>query len=167
VDDERLLGVITELHAANHYAYGSRRMWKALLRAGERVGRSSVSSTGLLERGFDLVSGGTDNNLIPVDLTSKDVPGKLAAQVLDRARITTYYNTFPFDSRKPFDPSGIRLGTPAVTTRGMTESEMKPIARWIDEGVEAAKREDKATINRIAAEVSEFAAAFPIPAVLA
>jgi glycine hydroxymethyltransferase len=119
------------------------------------------------ERGFDLVSGGTDNHLILVELTSKDVPGKLAAQVLDRARITTNYNTFPFDPRKPFDPSGIRLGTPAVTTRGMTESEMKPIARWIDEGVEAAKREDEATINRIAAEVSEFAAAFPIPAVLA
>ena len=116
--------------------------------------------------GFDLVSGGTDNHLILVDLTSKDVPGKLAAQALDRAHITTNYNTVPFDPRKPFDPSGIRLGTPAVTTRGMTASEMDPIARWIDEGVEAAKREDEATIDRIAAEVSEFAAAFPIPGVL-
>jgi glycine hydroxymethyltransferase len=127
------------------------------------VANAKALATGLLERGFDLVSGGTDNHLILVDLTSKDVPGKLAAQALDRAHITTNYNTVPFDPRKPFDPSGIRLGTPAVTTRGMTTTEMEPIARWIDEGVEAAKREDEATIGRIAAEVSEFAAAFPIP----
>jgi glycine hydroxymethyltransferase len=131
------------------------------------VANARALATGLLERGFDLVSGGTDNHLILVDLASKDVPGKLAAQVLDRARITTNYNTVPFDPRRPFDPSGIRLGTPAVTTRGMTESEMEPIARWIDEGVEAAKRQDEATIDRIAAEVTEFAAAFPIPGVLA
>jgi glycine hydroxymethyltransferase len=131
------------------------------------VANAKALATGLLERGFDLVSGGTDNHLILVDLTSKGVPGKLAAQALDRAHITTNYNTVPFDPRKPFDPSGIRLGTPAVTTRGMTESEMEPIARWIDEGVQAAKREDEATIDRIAADVSEFAAAFPIPGVLA
>jgi glycine hydroxymethyltransferase len=127
------------------------------------VANSKALATGLLERGFDLVSGGTDNHLVLVDLTSKGVPGKLAAQALDRAHITTNYNTVPFDPRKPFDPSGIRLGTPAVTTRGMTATEMEPIARWIDEGVEAAKREDEATIERIASEVSEFAAAFPIP----
>jgi glycine hydroxymethyltransferase len=130
------------------------------------VANAKALATGLLERGFDLVSGGTDNHLILVDLTSKGIPGKLAAHALDRAHITTNYNTVPFDPRRPFDPSGIRLGTPAVTTRGMTPDEMDPIARWIDEGVEAAKREDEATINRIAAEVSEFAAAFPIPGVL-
>jgi glycine hydroxymethyltransferase len=130
------------------------------------VANAKALATGLLERGFDLVSGGTDNHLILVDLTSKDVPGKLAAKALDRAHITSNYNTVPFDPRKPFDPSGIRLGTPAVTTRGMSASDMDPIARWIDEGVEAAKREDEVTINRIATEVSEFAAAFPIPGVL-
>jgi glycine hydroxymethyltransferase len=117
----------------------------------------------LLERGFDLVSGGTDNHLLLVDLTSKGVTGKVAAQVLDRARITLNYNTVPFDPRKPFDPSGIRLGTPAVTTRGMTETEMEMIARWIDEGVDAAGRGDEGTIERIAAEVRELTAAFPIP----
>jgi len=130
------------------------------------VANAKALATGLLERGFDLVSGGTDNHLVLVDLTSKDVPGKLAAKALDRAHITTNYNTVPFDPRKPFDPSGIRLGTPAVTTRGMSASDMDPIARWIDEGVEAAKREDEVTINRVATEVSEFAAAFPIPGVL-
>jgi len=117
----------------------------------------------LLERGFDLVSGGTDNHLILVDLSSKDVPGKLAAQALDRACITTNYNTVPFDPRSPFDPSGIRLGTPAVTTRGMTAVDMEPIARWLEEGVQAAKREDEPTIERIAREVREFAAGFPLP----
>src|SRR3989440_4150243 len=131
------------------------------------VVRNAKSLAGaLLERGFDLVSGGTDNHLILIDLTNKGITGKRAAQSLDRAHITTNYNTVPFDPRKPFDPSGIRLGTPAVTTRGMSASDMDPIARWIDEGVEAAKREDEVTINRIATEVSEFAAAFPIPGVL-
>lgn len=117
----------------------------------------------LLERGFDLVSGGTDNHLILVDLTSKNVPGKLAAQALDRARVTVNYNTVPFDPRKPFDPSGIRLGTPAVTTRGMKQPEMEAIACWLDEGVEAAARGDEATIERIAGEVRELTSAFPIP----
>ena len=117
----------------------------------------------LLGRGFDLVSGGTDNHLLLVDLTSKGVTGKIAAKALDRARITLNYNTVPFDPRKPFDPSGVRLGTPAVTTRGMAENEMRLIARWIDEVVGAAGREDEATIERIAAEVRELAAAFPIP----
>jgi glycine hydroxymethyltransferase len=127
------------------------------------VENAKTLATGLLERGFDLVSGGTDNHLLLVDLTSKGVTGKVAAQGLDRARITLNYNTVPFDPRKPFDPSGIRLGTPAATTRGMGPSEMEAIARWIDEGVDAAGREDEATIGRIAGEVRELCAAFPIP----
>jgi glycine hydroxymethyltransferase len=127
------------------------------------VENAKALANGLLEHGFDLVSGGTDNHLLLVDLTSKGVPGKVAAQALDRAKITVNYNTVPFDPRKPFDPSGMRLGTPAVTTRGMTPSEMKLIARWIDEGVDAAGREDEATIARIADEVNELTATFPIP----
>ncbi len=127
------------------------------------VDNAKALAAGLLERGFELVSGGTDNHLLLVDLTSKGVTGKVAAQTLDRARITVNYNTVPFDPRKPFDPSGIRLGTPAVTTRGMTETEMESIARWTDEGVDAARDGDEATIERIAAEVRELTAAFPIP----
>jgi glycine hydroxymethyltransferase len=127
------------------------------------VANAKALAAALLERGFDLVSGGTDNHLILVDLTNKGVPGKLAAQALDRARITTNYNTVPFDPRKPFDPSGIRIGTPAVTTRGIGENEMDRIARWIDEGIDASKREDEATVERIAEEVRELALEFPIP----
>jgi glycine hydroxymethyltransferase len=117
----------------------------------------------LVSRGFELVSGGTDNHLILVDLTSKDVPGKVASQALDRAAITTNYNTVPFDPRKPFDPSGIRLGSPAATTRGMKEGEMRQIGAWIDEGVDASKRGDEATLERIAGEVRELLVDFPIP----
>ena len=131
--------------------------------AAQIVTNAKVLAEALVERGFDLVSGGTDNHLILIDLTSKDVPGKVAAKALDRARLTLNYNTVPFDQRKPFDPSGIRLGTPAATTRGMKAPEMLEIARWIDEGVEAAKREDESVIERIAAEVLELTAAFPIP----
>jgi glycine hydroxymethyltransferase len=127
------------------------------------VANARALAAALSERGFDLVSGGTDNHLILVDLRSKDVPGKPAAQALDRARITTNYNMVPFDPRKPFDPSGIRIGTPAVTTRGMKEPEMETIAGWIDAGVDAARREDGEALARLAADVRELALQFPIP----
>jgi glycine hydroxymethyltransferase len=127
------------------------------------VANAKALAAALSERGFDLVSGGTDNHLILVDLRSKDVPGKPAAQALDRARITTNYNMVPFDPRKPFDPSGIRIGTPAVTTRGMKEPEMETIAGWIGAGVDAAKREDDEALDRLATEVRELALQFPIP----
>ena len=131
--------------------------------AEQTVTNAKALAEALIERGFDLVSGGTDNHLILIDLTTKSVGGKAAAQALDRARITTNYNTVPFDPRKPFDPSGIRIGTPAVTTRGMRASEMARIAAWIDEGVDAARRQDEVTIARIADEVRELALGFPIP----
>jgi len=133
--------------------------------AAQTVANAKALADGMSERGFDLISGGTDNHLILVDLTSKRVPGKRAAQVLDRAGITTNYNTVPFDPRKPFDPSGVRLGTPAVTTRGMGRAEMELIAGWIDDGVQAARRDDKVAIERIAEQVREVAVAFPIPGV--
>jgi glycine hydroxymethyltransferase len=117
----------------------------------------------LAARGFDLVSGGTDNHLILVDLTSKNLPGKRAAKALDKAGLVLNYNTVPFDPRKPFDPSGIRLGTPAVTSRGMKQAEMKQIARWIDEGVAAAARDDEAALARIFGEVRETTVKFPAP----
>ena len=116
----------------------------------------------LMARGFDLVSGGTDNHLILMDLTSKGIAGKPAAKAMDRAGLETNYNTVPFDPRKPFDPSGIRLGTPALTTRGLREQHMPQIAAWIDEAVSAAIKDDEPTIERIAAEVRELLSGFPM-----
>jgi glycine hydroxymethyltransferase len=127
------------------------------------VANAKALAESLIERGFDLVSGGTDNHLILVDLTGKEIGGKPAAQALDRAGIELNYNTVPYDPRKPCDPSGIRLGTPAVTTRGMSTEDMSRIAAWIDAAVEAAKREDDDALDAIAAEVREFTSAFPIP----
>ncbi len=127
------------------------------------VANGKALAAALVERGFDLVSGGTDNHLVLIDLTAKDVPGKVAAQALDRAGLTLNYNMVPFDPRKPFDPSGVRLGTPAVTTRGMAEPEMESIARWIDEGVDAARSGSEHEIERVGQEVRELAAGFPIP----
>ena len=127
------------------------------------VDNARALAEALLERGFDLVSGGTDNHLILVDLTNKEIGGKPAAQALDRAGIELNYNTVPYDTRKPFDPSGVRLGTPGITTRGMTTEHMEPIAAWMDRAVEAAKREDEGEIEAIAAEVREFTSAFPTP----
>jgi glycine hydroxymethyltransferase len=128
------------------------------------VANAHALADALLERGFDLVSGGTDNHLLLVDLTGKGVGGRPAAEALERAGIVCNYNAIPFDPRKPLDPSGIRLGTPAVTTRGMGPDQMGDLARWIDEGVEAAKREHEPTLDRIRAEVLELARAFPPPA---
>jgi glycine hydroxymethyltransferase len=113
----------------------------------------------LLERGFDLVSGGTDNHLILIDLTSKGVSGRPAAQALDRAGIVANRNAIPFDPRKPMDPSGLRIGTPAITTRGMGPDEMRAIAGWIDEGITG----DEATLARIRGEVLELTRGFPVP----
>jgi len=109
------------------------------------------------------VSGGTDNHLILVDLTNKGVPGKQAAKALDRAGIELNYNTVPFDPRKPFDPSGIRLGTAAVTTRGMTTDDMERIASWMQAVVDASAQADEETVEKVGAEVRAFAASFPMP----
>jgi glycine hydroxymethyltransferase len=131
------------------------------------VANARALAEALLARGFDLISGGTDNHLILIDLTGKGVPGKPAAKALDRAGIETNYNTVPFDPRKPFDPSGLRIGTPAVTSRGMGAAEMRTIAGWIGEVVEAARGEDEATIKRIADQVHELCGGFPAPGVSA
>jgi glycine hydroxymethyltransferase len=127
------------------------------------VANARALATGLLERGFDLVSGGTDNHLILSDLTSKGVSGKVAARALDRAGIVCNYNSVPFDPRKPFDPSGIRLGTPALTSRGMTESDMGQVAGWIAEVVD--RHEDEQVAARVRGQVLELCRAHPAPGI--
>jgi glycine hydroxymethyltransferase len=126
------------------------------------VANAKALADALVARDFDLVSGGTDNHLILADLTSKGIGGKPAAKAMDRAGLEANYNTVPFDPRKPFDPSGIRLGTPAITTRGLREEHMPQIAAWIDEAISAALKDDEQAIERIAVEVRELLAAFPM-----
>jgi glycine hydroxymethyltransferase len=132
--------------------------------ANQIVANARALAAALVERGFSVITGGTDNHLILVDLTSKNVSGKIAAKALDAASIELNYNSVPFDPRKPFDPSGIRLGTPAVTSRGMKEAEMKQIAAWMDRVVSAPQ--DTAVQKQIAGEVRELCAKFPAPGIL-
>jgi glycine hydroxymethyltransferase len=127
------------------------------------VANAKALAEALTERGFDLVSGGTDNHLLLVDLTNKQIAGKPAAQALDRAGIELNYNTVPFDPRKPFDPSGIRLGTSAITTRGLSPEHQPQIAEWIDRTVTAAAADDEPAIEAIAAEIREHLTGYPIP----
>jgi glycine hydroxymethyltransferase len=117
----------------------------------------------LSTNGFRLITGGTDNHLILMDLTPKGVTGKVAAKALDRAGIVCNYNSIPFDPRKPFNPSGVRLGTPAITSRGMGKDEMVRLADWMDEVVRAP--EDEAVITRVAGEVKELCQSFPPPGI--
>ncbi|SHN42169.1 serine hydroxymethyltransferase [Cryptosporangium aurantiacum] len=126
------------------------------------VANAKALAEALLERGFDLVSGGTDNHLILADLSPKGIGGKPAAKALDRAGIELNYNTVPFDPRKPFDPSGIRIGTAAVTTRGLTTAEMPLIADFIDRAV--AAEGDEPALDAIATEVRTLLGSFPVPA---
>jgi len=127
------------------------------------VANGQALAAALLDRGYALVSGGTDNHLILIDLTPQGIAGKPAARALDRAGIEVNYNTVPFDPRRPFDPSGIRIGTPAITTRGLSESHMPQIAAWMDEAITAAAKDDDPVIERIAGEVRELLAGFPMP----
>lgn len=127
----------------------------------QMVRNAKALAAGLLERGFDLVSGGTDNHLLLIDLTDKKVIGKKAAQALDRAGIIGNYNTVPFDPRKPFSPSGLRLGTPSITSRGMKEADMAAIAGWIDEVI--AHVDDETVAARVRGEVRDFCRGFPAP----
>ena len=115
----------------------------------------------LLENNFDLVSGGTDNHLMLVDLRPKKLTGKVAEEALGKAGITVNKNTIPFETRSPFQASGIRLGTPAVTTRGMKESEMAAIADMISEVLLDLKNTDN--IAEVRQRVRELTARFPLP----
>ncbi|HEX9542173.1 MAG TPA: serine hydroxymethyltransferase [Streptosporangiaceae bacterium] len=126
------------------------------------VANGKALAEALSARGYQLVSGGTDNHLILMDLTPQGIAGKPAAKALDRAGIELNYNTVPFDPRKPFDPSGVRLGTPAITTRGLREEHMPQIAAWMDDAITAAVKDDEPAIERIAGEVRDMLAAFPM-----
>ena len=126
------------------------------------VENAKALAEALASGGVRLVSGGTDNHLMLVDVTPLGIGGKLAEQVLDRCGITCNKNMIPFDERKPMDPSGIRLGTPALTTRGLGTPEMKQVAAWILKVLKNPESEQVISTTR--SEVTELAEQFPVPA---
>lgn len=115
----------------------------------------------LTEKGYELVTGGTDNHLLLVDMTNKGIIGADAEKALGFAGITVNKNTVPFDPRPPFSPSGIRMGTPALTTRGLKEAQMDQVAEWIDRALQANGQDAK--LEKIKQEIEAFAKDYPLP----
>ncbi|MEZ4429530.1 MAG: serine hydroxymethyltransferase [Nannocystaceae bacterium] len=135
--------------------------------AAQVVTNARALAEALQARGLELVTGGTDNHLMLVDLTNRGLAGRHAASVLNRCGIELNANAIPFDPRKPFDPSGLRIGVAAVTSRGLEDSHMATIAGFIDEGLQGAKKleagGDEGFIEPLRARVREFIAPFPAP----
>ena len=127
------------------------------------VDSASALADELASRAFRIVTGGTDNHMLIVDVTTRGTAGKPVAKALDRAGIVCNFNSIPFDPRKPFDPSGIRIGTAAMASRGMGPEHMGQLATWIDKVVSAEG--DEAVERAVRAEVREFAADFPAPGI--
>ena len=124
------------------------------------VKNAGALAEGLTQRGFRLVSGGTDNHLMLLDFTGSEITGKVAEETLEKAGITVNKNAVPFDTRSPFVTSGIRIGTPATTTRGLGESEMLVVAGWVAKALENIGNE--AVLNGIRNEVRELCRKFPL-----
>ncbi len=127
------------------------------------VANARALADALVEEGFSVVTGGTDNHLVLIDVTPRGIAGKPFAEALARAGLVANYNSVPFDPRPPMDPSGLRLGTPAVTSRGMTEPQMRQIAGWMSRV--AARIDDAAEQERIAGEIRDLVRGFPAPGV--
>jgi len=127
------------------------------------VANAKTLADTLMSGGIRLASGGTDNHLMLCDVTSIGLSGKIAERALDHAGITVNKNMIPFDQRKPLDPSGIRIGTAALTTRGMRQEEMKKVGAWILRVLKAP--EDTAAGEKVRAEIADFARAFPVPGI--
>jgi glycine hydroxymethyltransferase len=155
-------GPLMHVVAAKAVAFGEALQADFRTYAQQVIANAKVLADELLRAGFPIVSGGTDNHLMLVDVTAKGTTGKQAEHSLDAAGITVNKNMIPFDPRKPLDPSGVRIGTPALTTRGMRESEMKQIAQWITTVLSAPT--DAAVLARVRGSVAELCARFPAPA---
>jgi len=116
----------------------------------------------LIAGGLRLISGGTDNHLVLADVTPLGIGGKIAEAALGKCGITINKNMIPYDKRKPMDPSGVRIGTPALTTRGMGPDQMRQIGKWIVAALKSP--DDSALQTRIRGEVSDLCQGFPVPA---
>jgi glycine hydroxymethyltransferase len=127
------------------------------------VNNAKALAEGLLSHGFSLITGGTENHLILIDITTKGLGGRDAAKAMATAGMVANCNAIPFDTRKPFNPSGVRIGTPAVTSRGMKATEMKQVAQWMAAAITQAA--DETALKRIAGEVKELCKHFPAPGI--
>ncbi|MFA5633643.1 MAG: serine hydroxymethyltransferase [Candidatus Dojkabacteria bacterium] len=131
------------------------------------IKNAKILAKELSRKGYRIVSGGTDNHLFLVDLMSSkglgDIGGEEASVVLEKANITVNKNTIPNDSRKPWDPSGIRIGTPALTTRGMKEKEMIEVAKYMDDVLK--NKDDEVYLKRKREDIKDFTSTFPIPGI--
>jgi len=152
-------GPLMHIIAAKAVAFGEAATSEFQTYSQQTVANAQRLAAALMERGFDIVSGGTDSHLMLVDLRPKGLTGKVAESLLVRSGITVNKNTIPDDPQSPFVTSGIRLGTPAVTTRGMGLEEMNRIADLIDQ---VLTQRDEATVERIRGEVEELTAGFPL-----
>jgi glycine hydroxymethyltransferase len=153
-------GPLVHIVAAKAVAFGEALRPEFRTYAAQIVSNAQVLAQGMQEAGYRLVSGGTDNHLILVDVFEKGILGSEAELALGKAGITVNKNTIPYDVNPPLKPSGIRIGTPALTTRGMKEPEMRLIAKWIAKAMEL--RNDDAALERIRGEVAELANQFPL-----
>ncbi|HLQ45602.1 MAG TPA: serine hydroxymethyltransferase, partial [Planctomycetaceae bacterium] len=127
------------------------------------VANAKMLAETLMSGGIRLASGGTDNHLMLCDMTSIGLTGKIGEQALDRAGITVNKNMIPYDQRKPMDPSGVRIGTAALTTRGMKQDEMRKVGAWILRVLKAP--EDASVAAAVKNEIREFAKNFPVPGI--
>lgn len=127
------------------------------------IANAKVLAEEFVQKGFRVISGGTDNHLMVVDMTSKGLSGKEAEVVLDKVGISVSRSTIPNDPNPPMNPSGVRFGTPAITTRGMKENDMKKVAFWIDEAIK--NKDSESELSRIKEEVKEFCLQFPVPGI--
>ncbi|HET7110401.1 MAG TPA: serine hydroxymethyltransferase, partial [Gemmatimonadales bacterium] len=152
-------GPLQHIIAAKAVAFGEAQTGEFQRYAARVVENARALANGLMEAGFDIVSGGTDTHLMLVDLRRRALTGKLAEQLLGQAGITVNKNTVPDDPQSPFVTSGIRIGTPALTTRGMGVEEMERIAGFI---ALALERQDEATLHGIRREVHELTALYPL-----
>lgn len=148
--------------AAKAVAFGEAATPEFKVYARQTVDNAKVLADCLMKRGFKLVTNGTDNHLILADVkTSFDIDGDQAEKVLDRIGLTLNKNSIPNDTLPPFRPSGIRLGTPAITTRGLKEEQMEQLAEWMKKAIEA--RNDETILKKLSTEVKEFALQYPLP----
>ncbi len=153
-------GPLEHVIAGKAVAFGEALKPEFKTYAAQIIKNAKALAEEMLVQGFDLVTGGTDNHLILVDLTKNGISGKDAEQALDRAGITVNKNTVPNETKSPFITSGVRIGTPALTTRGMKESEMKQIAKWIGQVVKSST--DSKALDRVRAEVHGLCEQFPV-----